>query len=87
MTRLMITPELGVDLVWQAFEDLAGGEIYVHKTPSMKVTDLTHAILPSAKFDFVGIRPGEKLHEQMVGVEDAPLTYKYDKYFKNSSCH
>jgi len=48
----------------------------------MKVTDLAHAILPSAKFDFVGIRPGEKLHEQMVGVEDAHLTYEYDKYFK-----
>ena len=82
MTRFMITLEQGVDLVWHAFEDLAGGEIYVRKTPSMKVTDLAHAILPSAKFDFVGIRPGEKLHEQMVGVEDAYLTYEYDKYFK-----
>ncbi len=82
MTRFMITLEQGVDLVWHAFEDLAGGEIYVRKTPSMKVTDLAHAILPSAKFDFVGIRPGEKLHEQMVGVEDAHLTYEYDKYFK-----
>jgi len=48
----------------------------------MEVTDLAHAILPSAKFDFVGIRPGEKLHEQMVGVEDAHLTYEYDKYLK-----
>ena len=82
MTRFMISLEQGVDLVWHAFEDLAGGEIYVRKTPSMKVTDLAHAILPSAKFDFVGIRPGEKLHEQMVGVEDAYLTYEYDKYFK-----
>ena len=82
MTRFMITLEQGVDLVWHAFEDLAGGEIYVRKTPSMKVTDLARAISPSAKFDFVGIRPGEKLHEQMVGFEDAHLTYKYDKYFK-----
>ena len=82
MTRFMITLEQGVDLVWHAFEDLAGGEIYVRKTPSMKVTDLAHAILPNAKLDFVGIRPGEKLHEQMVGVEDAYLTYEYDKYFK-----
>jgi FlaA1/EpsC-like NDP-sugar epimerase len=82
MTRFMITLEQGVDLVWHAFEDLAGGEIYVRKTPSMKVTDLARAILPIAKFDFVGIRPGEKLHEQMVGVEDAHLTYEYDEYFK-----
>ena len=79
MTRFMITLEQGVGLVWHAFEDLAGGEIYVRKTPSMKVTDLARAILPSAKFDFVGIRPGEKLHEQMVGFEDAYLTYEYDK--------
>ena len=78
----MITPEQGVDLVWQALEDLAGGEIYLRKTPSMEVTDLARAILHSAKFDFVGIRPGEKLHEQMVGFEDAHLTYEYDKCFK-----
>ena len=68
--------------MWHAFEDLAGGETYVRKTPSMKVTDLAHAILPSADFDFVGIRPGEKLHEQMVSSEDAHLTYEYDKYYK-----
>ena len=79
MTCFMITLEQGIDLVWQAFEDLAGGEIYVRKTPSMKVIDLTQAILSSAKFHFVSIRPGEKLHEQMVGVEDAHLTYEYDK--------
>ena len=82
MTRFMITLEQCVDLVWNAFEDLAGGEIYVHKTASMKVTDLAHAIMPSADFDFVGIRPGEKLHEQMVSSEDAHLTYEYDKYYK-----
>jgi len=82
MTRFMITLEQGVDLVWHAFEDLAGGEIYVRKTPSMKVADLARAILPSAKFDFVGIRPGEKLYEQMVGVEDAHLTYEYNEYFE-----
>ena len=82
MTRFMITLEQGVDLVWHAFEDLAGGEIYVRKTPSMKVTDLAHAIIPGADFDFVGIRPGEKLHEQMVSSEEAYLTYEYDKYYK-----
>ena len=82
MTRFMITLEQGVDLVWHAFEDLAGGEIYVRKTPSMKITDLAHAIMPGAYFDFVGIRPGTKLHEQMVSSEDAHLTYEYDKYYK-----
>ena len=81
MTRFMITLEQGVDLVWHAFDDLAGGEIYFRKTPSMKLTDLAHAISPSARLNFVGIRPGKKLHEQMVGVEDAHLTYEYDKYF------
>ena len=55
----MITLEQGVNLVWHALEDLDGGEIYVRKTPSMKVTDLAHAILPSAKFYFVGKRPGK----------------------------
>ena len=82
MTRFMITLEQGVDLVWHAFEDLAGGEIYVRKTPSMKITDLAHAIMPGAYFDLVGIRPGEKLHEQMVSSEDAHLTYEYDNYYK-----
>ena len=48
----------------------------------MKLTDLADAILPSAKFDFVGIRLGEKMHEQMVSIEDAHSTYEYDKYFK-----
>ena len=78
----MIILEQGVDLVWHAFKDLAGGEIYVLKTPSMKVTDLARTISPSAKLDFVGIRLGEKLHEQMVSFEDAHLTYEYDKCFK-----
>ena len=82
MTRFMITLEQGVDLVWTAFEDMVGGEIYVKKIPSMKVTDLAQAIAPNADLEFVGIRPGEKLHEQMIGVEDAPFTYEYDGYFK-----
>ena len=82
MTRFMISLEQGVELVWQAFEDMQGGEIYVKKIPSMKVTDLAHAIAPEAKQEVVGIRPGEKLHEQMIGVEDAYYTYEYPGYFK-----
>ena len=82
MTRFMITLEQGVDLVWQAFEDMVGGEIYVKKIPSMKVTDVALAVAPDARHDIVGIRPGEKLHEQMIGVEDALHTYEYSDYFK-----
>ena len=82
MTRFMISLEQGVELVWHAFHDMVGGEIYVKKIPSMKVTDLAKAIAPNAKQEIIGIRPGEKLHEQMIGIEDAPYTYEYDSYFK-----
>ncbi|WP_299288970.1 UDP-N-acetylglucosamine 4,6-dehydratase (inverting) [uncultured Tateyamaria sp.] len=82
MTRFMITLREGVELVWHAFEDMVGGEIYVRKIPSMKVTDVARVIAPNASHDIVGIRPGEKIHEQMVGLEDAPYTYEYDDYFK-----
>ena len=82
MTRFMITLEQGVDLVWHAFEDMVGGEIYVKKIPSMKVTDVALACAPAAKHDIVGIRPGEKLHEQMIGPEDAPHTYEYAELYK-----
>ena len=82
MTRFMISLEQGVELVWHAFEDMVGGEIYVKKIPSMKVTDLARVVAPDAKQEIVGIRPGEKLHEQMIGVEDAHYTYEYDEHFK-----
>lgn len=82
MTRFMITLEEGVDLVWRAFDDMVGGEIYVKKIPSMKVTDIALAIAPDAQHEIVGIRPGEKLHEQMIAPEDAPHTYEFDDYYK-----
>lgn len=82
MTRFMISLEEGVELVWHAFEDMVGGEIYVKKIPSMKVTDIAHVIAPEAHQKIVGIRPGEKLHEQMIGIEDAPFTFEYDEHFK-----
>lgn len=82
MTRFMISLEEGVDLVLKAFSDMEGGEIYVKKIPSMKVTDLARVVAPEAKHEIVGIRPGEKLHEQMIGEEDAYFTYEYDDYFK-----
>jgi len=82
MTRFMITLEEGVELVWHAFEDTQGGEIYVKKIPSMKVTDVATAVAPSANQKFVGIRPGEKLHEQMISPEDSYYTYEYPNHFK-----
>ena len=82
MTRFMISLEQAVDLVWHAFEDMTGGEIYVKKIPSMKVSDIARIMAPSAKQSIIGIRPGEKLHEQMIGAEDSYYTYEYDEHFK-----
>ena len=82
MTRFMISLEQGVELVWHAFEDMVGGEIYVKKIPSMNIGDIATAVSSIAKQKIIGIRPGEKLHEQMIGVEDAPYTYEYDEHFK-----
>jgi len=82
MTRFMISLEAGVELVWHAFDDMRGGEIYVKKIPSMKVTDVALAVDGNAKQEEVGIRPGEKLHEQMIGPEDALYTYEYPEHFK-----
>lgn len=82
MTRFMITLEQGVELVWHAFDDMVGGEIYVKKCPSMKVVDIARAIAPDREHEFIGIRPGEKLHEQMIGVEDTRTTFEYSGHYK-----
>jgi len=82
MTRFMISLEQGVELVWHAFGDMEGGEIYVKKIPSMKVTDIAAAVAPAAALDIVGIRPGEKLHEQMISEEDSHYTFEYPEHFK-----
>ena len=82
MTRFMITLEEGVELVWKVFNDMCGGEIYVKKIPSMKVTDLARAVDKNAVQKVIGIRPGEKLHEEMIGEDDSLYTYEYDGYFK-----
>lgn len=82
MTRFMITLEQGVELVWHALDDMIGGEIYVKKIPSMKVTDIARVIAPQATQKIIGMRPGEKIHEQMIGLEDAPFTYEYQQHFK-----
>ena len=67
----MITFEQGVELVWRAFDDMEGGEIYVRKIPSMKMTDLAKTLMPNGQLDHVGIRPG-----------DASFTFEYNEYFK-----
>ncbi len=82
MTRFMISLEQGVELVWHAFEDMVGGEIYVKKIPSMRITDLAEVVAPDAKLEVIGIRPGEKLHEQMIGAEDAHYAYEYPQHYK-----
>ncbi len=82
MTRFMISLEDGVELVWHAFKDMIGGEIYVKKIPSMKVTDIASTVAPDARQEIIGIRPGEKIHEQMIGIEDAPFTFEYPDHFK-----
>ena len=82
MTRFMITLEQGVELVWHAFEDMKGGEIYVKKIPSMTILDIAKAVAPDAEHKIIGIRSGEKIHEQMIGFEDAPNTYEYESYYK-----
>ncbi len=82
MTRFMITLDQSLDAVRHAFEDMVGGEIYVRKIPSMTITDIANAVAPNAKQHIIGIRPGEKLHEQMISTEDSYTTYEYDDYYK-----
>ena len=82
MTRFMISLDQGIDLIWKAFDDMNGGEVYVKKIPSMRITDLADAVAPNAVKEYIGIRPGEKLHEQMIGNEDAQYTFEYQDYFK-----
>lgn len=81
MTRFWISLEQGVELVIKALHDAKGGETFISKIPSFKITDLAQAILPGCKMPEVGIREGEKLHEIMVTKEDSATTYEYQKHF------
>jgi len=81
MTRFWITLEQGVQFVLDNLERMHGGEIFVPKIPSMKVTDLATAIAPECEIEVIGIRPGEKLHEAMITEDDARQTLEYNKYF------
>ena len=81
MTRFWISLEEGIQLVIKALEEAKGGETFISKIPSFKITDLAEAMLPGCRIKEIGIRPGEKLHEIMVTTEDSFTTYEYDKHF------
>ena len=81
MTRFWISLEEGVRLVIKALEEAKGGETFISKIPSFKITDLAQAMLPGCSMPEVGIREGEKLHEIMVTREDSLHTYEYEKHF------
>jgi len=81
MTRFWITLPQAVQFVVDSFEDMAGGELYVPRIPSMRVTDLVQAFNPNAELVDIGIRPGEKLHEEMISSEDSRRTLRrVDRY-------
>jgi len=81
MTRFWISLEEGVKLVIKALAESRGGETFISKIPSFKITDLAQAMLPGCKMPEVGIREGEKLHEFMITTEDSMHTYEYDKHY------
>lgn len=82
MTRFMITLEDSVGLVWTALQAARGGEIFVKKIPSMNIMEIAGAARPDLKTEVVGIRPGEKIHEQMIGLEDTPTTFDFGDHFR-----
>ena len=81
MTRFMITLEQGVEFVWQSMTNMNGGEIFIKKLPSMNILEIAKAIAPNLKHKIIGIRPGEKIHEQMISAEDSFNTYEEDDQF------
>lgn len=82
MTRFMISLEEGVELVLKALEHTLGGEIFVKKIPSMGIMDIAEAVDPGGKREIIGVRPGEKLHEQMISSEDSCTTRDYGDHFR-----
>jgi UDP-N-acetylglucosamine 4,6-dehydratase len=81
MTRFWLTLEEGVQFVRNCLPIMSGGEIFVPKIPSMKVSDLARATAPDAKIDIIGIRPGEKIHEILITEDESRHTKEYDTYF------
>jgi UDP-N-acetylglucosamine 4,6-dehydratase len=81
MTRFWITLDQGVDFVMRSLEVMTGGELFVPKIPSIRIVDLAQAIAPGARLEIVGIRPGEKLHEEMIAVSDSRRTLDMGSHF------
>jgi len=81
MTRFNITLQQGVDFVISCFEKMWGGELFVPRIPSYRITDVAKAIAPDAKIEIIGIRPGEKLHEEMITETDSLNSVEFEKYF------
>lgn len=81
MTRFNISLQGGVDMVMHAMEHAWGGEIFIPKIPSYKITEVAEAVAPECKLEIVGIRPGEKIHEEMITASDSFYTYDLGKYY------
>lgn len=81
MTRFIITLQQGVDFVLKNFERMQGGEVFVPKIPSIKITDLAKAMAPDLDLEYIGIRPGEKIHETMCPSDDSHITLEFDDHF------
>ena len=82
MTRFLITLSEAVKTVEHAFKEMVGSEIFVKKIPSVKIVDLAKVIGPECKIEEIGMRPGEKLHEQLISSDEASHTYEFDEYYK-----
>ena len=82
MTRFMITLDDAVDLVYYSLKEMMGGEIFVRKAPSINVLDIAKSIHKKIKIKIIGIRPGEKIHEEMINIDDSRNTYEYKNIFK-----
>jgi len=87
MTRFWITLEQGSQFVLDCLKRMKGGELFVPKIPSMNIMDLAEAIVPNAKIEYIGIRPGEKIHEVMISSDDAINTLEFDTYFVIQPAH
>ena len=87
MTRFWITLDQSVQFVLDSLKRMKGGELFVPKIPSMNIVDLAKAIAPEAKTEFIGIRPGEKIHEVMISSDDAINTLEFDTYFVIQPSH
>ena len=82
MTRFLISLNEAIQTVILAFREMEGSEIFVRKIPSIKILDLAKCIAPRAEFTEIGIRPGEKMHEQLISIDESRYTYEFKDYYK-----